>query len=997
MDEANPGRTRRLIEEWLPIAEIGIEAVREGGAAIKPAPNRLHVWWARRPLVASRAAILASLLPADADRIRFLHALGIHGDPMKAKERIADANRRGVLLGKDAYGYKRAFWFTLGVEEQNWLKEARRGGNSRDTTTVLDPTAGGGSIPFEATRLGLRTIANDVNPVAWLILRATVEFPAKYGSPLLKRYQELGAEFKRRAVLRLAEYYPPEPLPNSVPDAYLWARTITCPYCGGLVPLSPNWRLNIKGAGVRLVPHINDQACQHCTIEIVHKTKDHSPGTVKQGDGLCPYPDCGRVIDGDEVKKQARDGDMGEQLYAVVFKQTIKVGVTKTGKPKYKSIRGYRAPQTSDDVSEQVKAALDAKRAEWEARNIYPTERFLDCYRRNMRDCIDKYGFNYWTEFFSLRQLLGHCTSVEVFHELVEEVSGQCGGVIPDIDKAAFSFLAIALDKLLNYNSRKSVWMTTREMVANTFNRHDFSFCWSHSEMAPTIEGLGYDWTVEQTGKALAELIELTASSNDDDPLFPPHSSKGSIDVSLGSGASLSLPDASVDCVVMDPPYYDNVTYSELSDFFYVWLKRTIGLLFPDEFSSYLTEKDQEAIANPFRFRDQENAKKLAGRDYQERMAEIFRECRRVVKTDGVMTVMFTHKASGAWDALATGLVSSGWTITASWPVNTESDASMHIREKSAAKSTIFLVCRPRETQAEDAEPVYWEDVEPRVAETVRRRIGEFQAAGIGGIDLYLASFGPALQVFSESWPLTRGRPVTRTNGKKTKAVRPGDDDPYAVRPEDALDAARREVKRWRLDQLATIKRRHHLDPLTEWYILAWDAFKAPRFPVDEALKLARVAGLDFDREVKNEVCEAKSKEGDVTLWDSLTRKKKGRLGPVGGPAVIDTLHQAAALVREQNTGAAQAALAQAGLLNDASLMTALETLLNVLPPPALAGKKKADGGLSGAASDFEALEKLRRLAFADSVPAPQVQLELSFVGETQQTLGLADDEEADE
>ena len=152
---------------------------------------------------------------------------------------------------------------------------------------------------------------------------------------------------------------------------------------------------------------------------------------------------------------------------------------------------------------------------------------------------------------------------------------------------------------------------------------------------------------------------------------------------------------------MIDPPYYNNVTYSELSDFFYVWLKRTAGLLFPDEFASYLTDKDHEAIANPFRFRGQKQALKLAGRDYQERMAAIFTECRRVIKPHGVMTVMFTHKASGAWDALATGLVKAGFVITASWPINTEAESSLHIKEKSAAKSTIFLVCRPREEQAD--------------------------------------------------------------------------------------------------------------------------------------------------------------------------------------------------------------------------------------------------------------------------------------------------------
>jgi putative DNA methylase len=419
--------------------------------------------------------------------------------------------------------------------------------------------------------------------------------------------------------------------------------------------------------------------------------------------------------------------------------------------------------------------------------------------------------------------------------------------------------------------------------------------------------------------------------------------------------------------------------YAELSDFFYVWLKRTAGLLFPEGFAEHLTDKDREAVANPAKFKGQKGTKELAGQDYEQRMAAIFKECRRVLKPDGIMTVMFTHKARGAWDALASGLVRAGFVITASWPINTEAEGSLHIKEKSAAKSTIFLVCRVREERGEHADAIYWEDVEPRVAEAVRRRIGEFQAAGIGGIDLYLACFGPALQVFSEAWPLTRGRPITRTNGKKAKkGALPGDDDPYAVRPEDALDAARREVKRWRMEQLATVKRQHHLDPLTEWFVLAWDAFKAPKFPVDEALKLARVVGLDFDHEVKNNVCGVKG--SDVTLWDSLIRKRKGKLGAVGGAVMLDTHHQAAALGREQNTGAAKAILENADLLGDNTLMTALEALLNVLPPPALFGcGKKDDGGLSGAAADFDALEKLRRLAFAESVPEPKVlqQMEL--------------------
>jgi len=260
--------------------------------------------------------------------------------------------------------------------------------------------------------------------------------------------------------------------------------------------------------------------------------------------------------------------------------------------------------------------------------------------------------------------------------------------------------------------------------------------------------------------------------------------------------------------------------------------------------------------------------------------------------------------------------------------------------------------------------------VEPTVRQAVRVKVKEFQDAGIGGIDLYLACFGPALQVFTEAWPLTRGtaRPQPKTKQRDLFE----EFDPYAVRPEDALEAARREVKQWRMEQLATVKRQHHLDALTEWYVLAWDAFRAPRFPADEALKLARVVGLDFDQVVKKKVCEVKGE--DVILWDSITRHRNGNLGHVSADCMLDVLHWAAKTGREQNTGAALSLIEEAHLIGDPTLLTALEALLNVLPPGVvLAGRKKPDANLAGAANDFEALERLRKLAFAETVPAPKI------------------------
>ncbi len=939
-------RRRLLIEEWLPIAEIGIESLRERTPMTPfPAPNRLHVWFARRPLVASRAAVLASLLPADADRAKFTHALGIHGDPLEARRQIDAAIRSGVRV-ENPYSWDRAFNYTPIAEDLIRLDKS---------AVLLDPTAGGGSVPFESIRLGLNTIGNDLNPVAWLVLKATAEFPLRFGSDLPRRFNELAEKYYSKVISRIEGLYPQKDSKRT-DVTYLWARTITCPYCSGTVPLSPMWNLT-KTTGVRLTPII-DKKKRYCRFEVVDDLKKMSKGTVKGGDAQCPFPDCGQRIGGDHIKEQAQSGRMGQQLYAVVYKEARKIGETKSGKPKLKKIRGFRAPQPEDEIEELVARRLAEKMPEWQARNIVPDESFPE-------DTNDsrpiQYGMPLWRDMFSPRQLFGHCTSVEVFQELVAELESENGGKLKEIDRAALTYVTLALDKMLNYNAYQVRWHPNRAVVAGVFDRHDFSFKWSFAEMAPTITGLGYDWAIKQTGKALEELVELTG--NGSQATLEP-AKANSCRILCGSADSLQLKDASVDCVVMDPPYYDNVMYAELADFFYVWLKRTAGLLYPEAFTSPLTDKDHEAVANPARFKGQKGAKALAGVDYQQRMSGIFKECRRVLKPEGVMTLMFTHKANGAWDALTKSLVEAGFVITASWPINTEAEGSLHIKDKMAAKSTIFLVCRLRNDNSRQAQ--YWEDVEPKVASAVRQRVKDFQEAGISGVDLYLACFGPALQVFSEAWPLTRGEADSAPKKKKRQTDLLADTDPYSVSPEDALQAARREVMNCRLQQLARVNRQQHLDPLTEWYVLAWDAFQAPRFPADEALKLARVVGLDFDRQVKNVVCDVKG--NNVTLWNSKARK----LRKWTGECLIDTLHSAAYIAQTQNVGVAKQMLEEHHLLDHPGLRAALEALLNVLQPTAVSGKQ-TDASLANAASDFEALEKLRRLAFVEQVPAAPV------------------------
>jgi hypothetical protein len=516
--------------------------------------------------------------------------------------------------------------------------------------------------------------------------------------------------------------------------------------------------------------------------------------------------------------------------------------------------------------------------------------------------------------------------------------------------------------------------------MRSVFDRHDFAFKWSTAEMAPLIAGLGYDWTFSSSAKCIAELIDLIAPANgsvaDAGPLFSAStpaaqpSSTAPVLISCGSGDSLAHLDAgTVDAVVMDPPYYDNVMYAELSDFFYVWLKRTAGLLYPELFMAPLTDKDNEAVANPALHKGKKGAKALAGLDYQQKMAEIFAECRRVLKDHGVMTLMFTHKATGAWDALTKGLIDAGFAITASWPINTEAEGSLHIKDKSAANSTIFLVCRPRPEKKPEDGVKYWEDLEPRVKAAVRQRIEQFQAGGIRGVDLYLSCFGPALEEFSLHWPIKRGQP------KPIAEATRGQDDPYAVSPEDALDAARREVKAWRMEKLTSGSRRAQLDPLTEWFVLAWDAFEAPQFPFDEALRLARVVGLDLDKDVVGALAEKKA--SDLILWDSSTRATKGRLGsPDGTKSWIDAIHHCAHRARSIDLNAAKQLLNDNGLANSPIFLTALEAVLEVLPLSARYTGFDPVKAAAPAASDFEALENLRRLALAEQVPAPR-QLEL--------------------
>ena len=323
---------RRLIEDWLPINPISVESVRERNAASAlPPVNWLHVWWARRPLAISRAAVAAALLDADTGQEGFFGILGTHPGIVEEQRRLDDAKISGEKLD-EAYSMKRAFTHNLTAAERDWFHR-----NLAVTDpVVLDVTAGGGSIPFEAGRLGLRSIANELNPVATLILRATCEWPQQYGPALRDAYAEISRKYLERVreLISGNEVYPPEPQQYEqkleYPDqknltvrlhkyvwAYLWSRTVSCPDCGNLIPLSPNWRLDGHGKGIRLVP---DPARGVCDFEVVNTAREQSKGTVARGTAACPYPDCGATTAAGYLVAEAQAGRMEHQMYCVILK-----------------------------------------------------------------------------------------------------------------------------------------------------------------------------------------------------------------------------------------------------------------------------------------------------------------------------------------------------------------------------------------------------------------------------------------------------------------------------------------------------------------------------------------------------------------------------------------------------------------------------------------------------------------------------------------------------
>jgi putative DNA methylase len=931
-----------LIEQWLPFEELGVESRRENSTGQHPPPNRLHVWWARRPLTASRAAVLASSLPEWPKELRekfpteysyrtwFLHLLGILRDPIAANRALRRARETGERI-RNPYGYPRAFTINPDEDQLKTLGDLLEYTWGERQITMLDPFAGGGSIPFEALRFGFCTIANELNPVAAVILKATLDYPARFGPELADDIRKWGDIWYGRVKEHLQPYFTPLP-PGAEGAAYLWARTVACPETGKLVPLSPNWWLR-KGDDPVAVKLIADPGMGEPDFEIVHGraalASDPDEGTIRRGVGRSPW--TGQAIPGEYIKTEAQAHRMGEMLYAVIEK------------PKGGFV--FRPPREEDHAAfDQASMELSKRRSSWQEKGYIPNE---DIPIGNKTKEPLRLGVMKWADMFSDRQLLSTVHFLIALGEVREEFSARYEG---DYSEAIDVYLSFVFDKAISYNSTFSRFDHSRG-IRNLFEQHNFSIKWSFSEFDASANLL--PWSIEQVANSYQGIAELCTSQKL--MLKPKKISKvHNPQVIQGDAADFkSIGEKSIRNITADPPYYDNVMYSELSDFFYVWLKKTLGSSFKDWFDTILTDKDFEAVANPARFEEFGRKKKvLAKQDYERKVGAAFREMYRILHPDGVFTVMFTHKSVEAWDTLATALLDAGFSIQSSWPVHTESQHSRHQAKVNAASSTIILACRKRDSLGNIGETVWWDDLHKLVRQTAREKAKEFAAQGVKGVDLYISVFGPTLSIISERWPVMTSEVDIKT------------DEPKVLRPETALDLAREEVLGLRREILLA-GREVAFDAVTDWYLMAWDSFGAEQFPYDEARKLAIGVGVDLEGEVKGTQKLARKKGEYIQLLKPWERRSRGRVDEdvEGFPVWINAVHTAMMVYKEDGPSACEAFLRRSGLRNDTTFKALLQALLNAIP------RRKSMGKFIR--PEAEVLENMR-LAFFDELVAPE-------------------------
>jgi putative DNA methylase len=758
-----PKDCKRLAEVDFPIAEVSRQAARE--KSIRHGhPSTLHLWWARRPLASSRAVLLGLLLPDPCDP----------ACPAEFKERARVLLPQvGCGRGDTDEALRQALLKFIG-DFANWDRAANRAyldvsrglvraAHGEEPPLVVDPFAGGGSIPLEALRLGCEAFASDLNPVACLILKVMLEDIPRHGLELAEELRSVGAEIKRQAERELADLYPKDP-DGATPIAYLWARTVRCesPNCGAEIPIYKSAWLSKKGAKkARYFKETFDGLCRALLISSnplggpvdfrIAKgdgSEDPRPGFVElrgtkakgnNANVICPC--CGGVLPGNkknprvqtQLASQRGGADVvfdaegrrtgGARMLAVVL---LKPG--ETG-------RHYRLPTEHDYEAVRKAQVRVAQMLEaWERGGRQglcpvPDEPLPPIGTLGFR--VQRYGMLKWGDLFTARQKVA--------------LAGLVRALKRDEAWGFATILACALSRVSMSDMSCTRWNAVAEKMQHTFGRQALPIMWDFAEVVVTAEALG-NW--KSGYELIADVIEASRSTQ-------------AAQTQCSDATEHPLPDDTAHLWFTDPPYYDAVPYADLSDFFFVWLIRVLPghSLLRDPFDSTnpLTPKDREAV--------QDETKCVDGRPkdrawFEETMATAFAEGRRLLQEDGVGSVVFAHKTTEGWEALLSGMIRGGWTITGSWPIATEMGSRLRARESAALATSVHLICRPR---PDDAPTGDWADVLRKLPKRVGDWMERLQGEGVRGADLVFACIGPALEIFS------RNAKVETAEGREVK------------------------------------------------------------------------------------------------------------------------------------------------------------------------------------------------------------------------------------
>ncbi len=732
---------KKLIEVALPLDSINRACKPETeNPFLRNHPRALHVWWARTPLVACRAVLFASLV----------------NDPSSCPEdypteQVQDEERQRLFRIIEEL----VKWENSTNEEV--LAAARveiLRSTDRNPPPVLDCFCGRGSIPLEAQRLGLGVYASDLNPVAVLITKALIEIPPKFaGLPpvnpeareklqtggwrgaqgLAEDVRYYGRWMRDEAERRIGHLYPKVMLPPGHGDgeatviAWLWARTVKCPNpaCGAEMPLVRSFALSTKKGKQAWVEPIVDHAARTVRFEVRTEAGLAPEGTVNRRGARCIV--CGGNVAFEHIRSESQAGRMSAQLMAIVAEGQRR--------------RTYVAPS---DEHAYVAASANPT---WAPESDLP--------EKALGFRVQAYGMTKHRDLYTDRQLVALTTFSDLVAEArehvladafaadlpagpsVSEASPDDSATASSYADAVATFLACAVSRLVDYSNNLTTWNETNENVRNLFQRQAVPMVWDFSE-ANVVDG---DLTIAKTAEWVASSLALVCAS-----------SAGEITVRQ-LDARRALPSDVAVLVSTDPPYYDNIGYADLSDFFYVWLRRSLKSVYPSLFTTLLTPKVQELIASPHRF---EGDSVQADAHFERGFQGAFLSLGNAMHHDFPMTIYYAYKqsegdasgtqASTGWELMLKGLIESGLQVTGTWPMRTTKKARAVARDTNALASAVVLVCRRRPLDSPLASRrEFLSALKSELPDALRR----LQHGNIAPVDLAQASIGPGMAVFS--------------------------------------------------------------------------------------------------------------------------------------------------------------------------------------------------------------------------------------------------------